>query len=143
MIRTALTGDIPRILRMVRAYHRDVRNDADICEAQVCGELAALIQRDSGCVLLAGDDSAGGAVVAVAGSGLWSSSQVAEVQFLWVDPALRGGAMAPRLLDAFEDWASGQGAVRFAVSFTGKSLEPLLARRGYCHAQTTMMRGAA
>jgi GNAT superfamily N-acetyltransferase len=74
-----------------------------------------------------------GALMAVAFEHPYGPVWLSKDTMWWIDPAHRGGSTAPRMLDAYEQWAAGKGCKYAGVAGMGEdpNIDRLMRRRGY------------
>jgi GNAT superfamily N-acetyltransferase len=60
----------------------------------------------------------------------------------WIDPAQRGGSLAVRMLDRYEDWSRARGCLfaQMAALATFPGAARIYERRGYRHTETHFMK---
>lgn len=132
-IRPATAADVEGVVQMAQhfvlqtSYGAHIPADADHLRA-VVQQLLAL-----GVVLVAvGDD--GGLVGMLAGLAYphyLTGRQTASETAWWVEPSVRGAAIARDLLRAFEAWAVTQGAVVVELGSRHERLDRFYGRLGY------------
>ncbi|ACF01845.1 GCN5-related N-acetyltransferase [Rhodopseudomonas palustris TIE-1] len=96
-------------------------------------------------ICLAADDRDGvtrGVLLAAAYEHRFGPVWIASETAWWIDPAHRGGSAAPRMLDAYEDWARRQGCVFAGMAGMGgdPQVAKLYLRRGYQTAETHFLK---
>jgi GNAT superfamily N-acetyltransferase len=96
--------------------------DIEFLEAQIHGEAAAAMGLGDEVDLAIFVRDAGSVVAGISG---WTWGDCCELQNLWVDPSLRGGGLATRLIAAAEAEAAARGCcqtVHFTYDFQARAL---------------------
>lgn len=135
MIRHAVPGDLPELLRMGRAFHA-VTGVADVIpldEATLTQTFLNLMQ--GGVILVVeGEDGLVGATGALLHPHYFNASHLTgQEMFWWIDPEHRG--CGAELFTALEQWVRDQGAHSFSM-IALDALDPervglIYRRRGY------------
>lgn len=120
MIRPATPADIPAMLALGEAMHAESRyGRLGWCAPKVCGLLDHLIASDDGLALVAERDGViVGGFLGMVSEHYFSRDKVATDFALFIAPDRRGGLAAPRLLQAYREWAQARGAVSVQVGVT-------------------------
>lgn len=85
-----------------------------------------------------------GASAAIRFSMYFSDAPVAMEMFWWVDPEVRGGTAAIRLIKSMEDWAAEAGCITFSMVDLPGIIGPassIYERRGYQLVERTWIKG--
>ena len=144
-IRRADERDRPALLRMAVRFIQETGYQAHT--AVNLEQLGALVDYllIAGAVWVLVDEAHDGAVVGMLGvalithsiSGLQTASEVAW----WIDPEVRGGSAAVRMLAVAEAWALEVGAVQFQmIAPVASPVAALYRRRGFREVETVFQR---
>lgn len=145
-VRQARPSDLQRVVRLLRNSHA-AAGFADSSNPMKYPFVAAYAVRtfvdhlhggdDAFCVVLDVDGIAQGMLLAKAFDYELGPVRVAKETVWWVEPSHRGKA-ASRMLDAYEAWAAGRGAI--AVGMAALEAAPragaIYSRRGYLPTET-------
>lgn len=139
MIRAAIPQDLPGIVLLGKVMHAESPRLGKLryVPARALQTMAGLIDNPQGLLLVAEEPSGLliGGLAAICREHWYSDQRMAYDLALFIHPEKRGGLAAPRLLQAYKDWAKEQGAVitQFGIS-TGVNLATtsrLLERMGF------------
>lgn len=127
MIRRATQDDLPRLLELAAAMHAESRfriyrfvpeKVSVLLEQAIGGQLPSVVlvaERDGAVV---------GGIVGLCTEQWFSDQLVAQDLAIFMEPRHRGGMAAARLIGAFVEWATEQGAVTTELGInTGVEVE--------------------
>lgn len=125
MIKTQLTReDALRILEMGKIFHQESQFKDEPFNAEKCWTLLDSTLRYPDQRFIAYDDQFRGFIIMGINEHFFSPVKKAEDFCLYIDPEHRGGSLAPRLIQAAEEWATSKGAIDMTIYHnTGINME--------------------
>jgi GNAT superfamily N-acetyltransferase len=138
-VRAATPADLPAIMDLGRLFFIEGKLPGRLIPEVAADNWAKLIASGAGMIfVLCPDTKVEGALGAIAYHDLNDGAVVAAEMFWYVHPDYRGNGL--RLVSAFEQWATEQGAERILIAhmraLMPERLKALYSRRGYSEVET-------